>query len=426
MLKLKTTILFLIAATCLHGIADAQVYVEQQSRHRFAQTLVGLDLYRSQGGTTSFINTSGNIEQLALDASFAPRVIIGGTHFWGHADFYIAIPLSNPTMQKRGQEIANSPGVETGMKIYPWRIEKKKIRPYVGTSLFPYFYSQDNGRRGDTFGPDKSYVRLPLLAGLTYNTGRHLLELGLTYKYNNEISYHISASEKTTVKTPPLSFSFSYRYIFDTTLSAEKDWQSGKTQAITKRLANRGALNGFYAGAGLSSAWWLGKSSHNSTYHPFIPNYGTSLMPDVALGYYFHRPDLSISALYRGYSREIFTYGIQQNLQRKSAGIEFTKGLFDYHGFVPFVGPVITLEQLSFKERNNRQARRINTSDTRLGYGLTFGWDIRPNRLQWFILRTNLRYFPNLELDVQDNAGIRFSNIEFNFIQLLIFPNRLF
>ncbi|SMO67997.1 hypothetical protein [Gracilimonas mengyeensis] len=240
MMKLKTTILFLTTATCCNGIAVGQVYVEQQSRHRFAQTLVGLDLYSSRGGTTSFINASGNIEQLSLEPSFAPRVIIGGTHFWGHADFYIAIPLSNPTMQRSGQEITNSPGVETGMKIYPWRIEEKKIRPYVGTSLFPYFYSQDNSRRGDTFGPDKSYVRLPVLAGLTYNRGSHLLELGLTYKYNNEISYHISASEKTTIETPPLSFSFSYRYIFDTTLSAEKDWQSGETQALTKRLGNGG------------------------------------------------------------------------------------------------------------------------------------------------------------------------------------------
>ncbi|MEO1074606.1 MAG: hypothetical protein AAFX41_01430 [Bacteroidota bacterium] len=61
-----------------------------------------------------------------------------------------------------------------------------------------------------------------------------------------------------------------------------------------------------------------------------------------------------------------------------------------------------------------------------VGFGLTFGWDIRPNRLQSWILRTNLRWYPTLSLPVADDGDIAFGNVEFNFIQLILYPNRIF
>ncbi|MEM6262948.1 MAG: hypothetical protein AAGI38_10605 [Bacteroidota bacterium] len=62
---------------------------------------------------------------------------------------------------------------------------------------------------------------------------------------------------------------------------------------------------------------------------------------------------------------------------------------------------------------------------SKIHYGLTFGWDIRPNRLQSWILRTNLRWFPNLDLEVADGQVISFDNIEFNFIQLIVYLDRM-
>jgi hypothetical protein len=104
--------------------------------------------------------------------------------------------------------------------------------------------------------------------------------------------------------------------------------------------------------------------------------------------------------------------------------LEATKFLFDYHGFVPFVGPAISYEKLSFIEDfegNRTQDKQIE----KFGYGLTFGWDIRPNRIQTWILRTNLRWFPNLSLEVEPGSNISFDNLEFNFIQLIIYPSRM-
>ena len=58
------------------------------------------------------------------------------------------------------------------------------------------------------------------------------------------------------------------------------------------------------------------------------------------------------------------------------------------------------------------------------GYGLTLGWDIRPNRLQAIILRTSLRWYPDLTIDAIDRKEISFANLEFNFIQVIAYLNR--
>ena len=114
-----------------------------------------------------------------------------------------------------------------------------------------------------------------------------------------------------------------------------------------------------------------------------------------------------------------------QELKRSSIGLEVTKFLFDYHGFVPFVGPYVGYETLSFEENFEGQLTH-DVTDEQIGYGIAFGWDIRPNRLQTWILRTNLRWFPDLKLQIEGDAEISFDNVEFNFIQLILFPGRLF
>jgi len=113
---------------------------------------------------------------------------------------------------------------------------------------------------------------------------------------------------------------------------------------------------------------------------------------------------------------------VNQVVRRNSIGLELTKFVFDYNGFAAFIGPAASYEKLSFKESFERRLT-YNINETKIGYGLTFGWDIRPNRIQKWILRTNLRWFPNLKMDVENNQ-ISFNNIEFNFIQFILFPER--
>ena len=63
----------------------------------------------------------------------------------------------------------------------------------------------------------------------------------------------------------------------------------------------------------------------------------------------------------------------------------------------------------------------INT----LSPNIVFGWDIRPSvKGDWWILRTNLRYFPFLDVERQGKK-LSWQHLEFNFIQFVFYPQRL-
>ncbi|MEL7121828.1 MAG: hypothetical protein AAFO07_20440 [Bacteroidota bacterium] len=402
---------------------QSQVYIKKQTRHRFAQLNFGIGLQSSFGGETSYFDQQGNIQTLSLDNFYSPKLMVGGTHFWGHADFYIAIPLFSSDFRAQGQEVFSLSGVETVFKYYPWRIENKKIRPFIGTALTPFYYEQDNELYDFGDGPDLNHTSFPLYTGFTYNSKNSLFELGLMWNYNNTQEYRIGRNTIVDIQTPPLYLNFSYRYMLETTLSAEKSWDSGRTEQITQKLAEANKLNSIYLGVGLSSAFWLKESSYNQNNRPYIEKYSTSIMPDFTLGYYLHKPDMNFALSYRRYGTSSRTYGAVHSLNRRSFVFEATKFLFDYNGFAFFVGPAISQERLSFTETFEREVT-FDESVDKMAYGLTFGWDIRPNRIQTWILRTNLRWFPSLELDLDNDNAISFDNIEFNFIQLIIYPTR--
>jgi hypothetical protein len=407
------------------GIVYGQVYTEKQTRHRFAQMHLGADAQMSFGGKTQFLNTEGSLTSMDLNAVLKPRFVIGGTHFWGHADFYIAIPLFNPNIEKENQEISFDTGVETVFKYYPWRIQHGKLRPFVAASIAPFYFEQSNGNLRFGNGPELNHTSMPLVSGITFNYKNHLLEAGVTWNYLNQRDYYVGPTSKVNITTPPLFFNLAYRFMIETTMSAEKDWESGKTKQITEKLAADGKLNGFYLAAGMSSAFWLEKGSYNNNLNPFVETYSTSVMPEFGAGYYLHKPDMNFNVSYRSYKSGTNTYGLVQSARRQSVGFEVAKYLSDYHGFVPFVGPVLSAERLSFSE-SFEDVFTADLSEDKLAMGVTFGWDIRPNRIQSWVLRTNLRWYPQLGIEVADQGEVSFSNIEFNFIQLIVYPGRMF
>jgi hypothetical protein len=417
-------IIFIFVVILTTTSLNAQVYIEKQTRHRFAQMHLGLDYQINIGGSTTFQNKFGQLENKDLQSLSNVRFLIGGTHFWGHADFYVAIPVYAQKMKENELEINLSTGVETVFKYYPWRIKHNKVRPFIGLALAPFNFQQINNNLEFPKGGYLDKAKLPISTGFTFNNNSHLLEVGLTYNYANKVEYYINKIQKTRIETPPLFATLSYRFMFETTLGAEKNWESGRTKKVTEKLGTAGALDGFFVSAGMSSVWWLGNSTYNEANRPFIPNYGISVMPEFSAGYYWHKQDVSLGVAYRGYSKNVDVYGIEQKAQRRSVAIEATKTIGDYHGFVPFVGPVVSYEKLSFREIKTNQLP-FNGSQDKLGYGIILGWDIRPNRLMWFTLRTNVRYFPNLKFDTENKQSINFNNIEFNFIQMVVYPGRI-
>lgn len=362
------------------------------------------------GGSYSYLpHATGNAQRSPLGNVAETRLIIGGTHFWGHADLFIAVPVYAVGNGTRT-------GPETGARIYPWPITNNRIRPYGAISAAQVSYSQ-----GD--GPLSMKMRTPLGAGITYCSGRHLLDVGVSWFYRNDIRYYVSPLEPVKVQQQNMAISIGYKWMMETTASAEKNWQNGITKAITDTLAQRKRLNGLTLAVGPSAAFYTRSSSYNRSM-PYLGQHKSArIYADVGAGYYWHRPDIQANIAWRKYGSEIAAYGATQNTTRRSLAMECYKFLGDYHGFVPFAGTALSHEKLAVSETTTTGVNKQEVQIVRPGF--TFGWDIRPDRLQVFYLRTNIRYFPRLGVPMGTKGEVAMDALEVNFIQLVIFPGRI-
>jgi len=406
----------LISVVCLFSLPLlAQPYVDGgRTRHRFAQLNFGIDarLFTASGSETTFANSAGLLEKRPLGNHHETRLIIGGTHFWGHADFYVAFTVWSKS------ESNFKTGVETGARYFPFRIQHKKFRPFIGVSWVTTSFKQGNGVY-------LSRNKFPASTGFVFNYRNHLFEIGAGYNYNNSDSYYINRTTSIPIRTQPFWISAGYKFMIETTVGAERNWQNGRTKAVTDTLSKYGRLNGFTLGVGPSSAMFLRKSSHNKVAAPYIDNPKSgNVFPEFSIGYYLHRSDLQFNLSYRRITSEIGAYGFSQKLVRKAVTFETYKFLGDYHGFVPFAGLAFSYEDLSVRETDITDVEISTFKGVKPG--IVFGWDIRPDRLQSWYLRTNLRWFPGLNVNMKSGGSVSFDQLEFNFIQLVIFPERFF
>jgi len=407
---------------------DAQVYVNGgKTRHRFAQMTLGIDfLFISSGGISQYGSTL-QPNSYSLKPQLFPRLTIGGTHFWGHADFYVTFPITNIFSDQFNNGTLSytyDPGIETGAKFYPWRIEKNKLRPYLGISLNTiHFRQEDDGYR--TTNASKTVY--PLHAGLTYQHKNTLIEFGSQYYFNNEIDdFYYRTWTYNTIELPPLAFHLGIKYAFETTLSAEKPYLNGETDKAIENLKSKNKLNSYSLGIGPSAAFIINSddSDFNHGDRIFLGNHkSVNVFPELGIGYYHHKWDAHANLSLRTNLSQIDAFGLKQRLRRSAATLEVFKFIGDYHGFVPFIGPNVGYEYLSFKETEN-DVESINRTEKKASAGITFGWDIRPNRLVGFILRTNLRYTP-LTFHPTDDSRIVYNQLEFNFIQLVLYPSKM-
>src|SRR5690606_26021549 len=125
---------------------------------------------------------------------------------------------------------------------------------------------------------------------------------------------------------------------------------------------------------------------------------------------------------YRRHKQEETAFDYNYSLKKQSVALEAFKFLFDFHGFVPFVGPFTARDYYHLNEKDV-QRTVTNHKEESWAYGLVFGWDIRLSKTDFFILRTNLRYNPKVDLK-QNGLTYTSKSIEFNFIQLVFYPER--
>ena len=394
-------------------------------RTSFATSYFGADVLTLAGGSTQYLN-QGNIEATNFGSHSNARVLLGGTHFWGHADFYVAIPVAtlNRVATADLQKVAYTQGVETGFRVFPWAMETGKIRPFVGMSFKGMSFAQV------TDDPDKNYRSVPYVAkmlfpyqaGLTYSGKQFLVQAGIHYQRKTDYRYPLSRTEYGDLKLSPWSFNLGMSYLINTNGGLGSARGARVVKSRMGKLAATNRLDTWYVGIGPSGTFEISKSEYVKDKHPYLQQSSPgTLVADIAAGRYFHKLDMNLGVSYRGLRYGSSGYNTSLSYQRRSYTLEGYKFLGDYHGFVPFIGPTLALEDLKFTDRNENTATRYGQKKVALG--VIFGWDIRITRSETWLLRTNLRYTPNLHLKAEGKK-VMFDQMEFNFIQFVWFPSR--
>lgn len=391
-----------------------------KSQHRFAQTYVGLN--------TQIIPSSGlmiwNGDPHAFPRITSPRVTIGGLHFWGKVDFNINVPLSthgdfslDPT-----SEFEFKPGGDLSARYYPWRMEYGKPRPYVGVSFNGMVFgiqTEDSGARRDLF------ITSSPLGGISFASRRWQINAELMWLPNPRRTFFSDRNTSHTFELPTSYVSIGLVRYFDGTLREEEDMRSGRTEELESTFRRAGMLNSFSVAVAPSESFFLRAPSLEDPIRQSLPRHKASFVWDLGLGYLFHDAGLHVGMSYRAYTSRVESYEFQHLIRRQSFALEGFKFFWDYNGFVPFVGPSISFERWATGEFEGEVQVGTTQRKRMISPGLIFGWDILASPLETWVLRTNLRYYPFQKMRGTDGRTARVDQFEFNFIQLVLYPNRL-
>ncbi len=387
---------------CLFSVGFHANVSAQKDRYKFAQSYLGFQADALFGASEG------------IPGSGAARITLGGTHFWNKADFYISFPLFSFT--PRSSEATYTEGVITGARYLPFGLGKRMPLPFAGIQwITPAF------RMGDS--PEWQRSRLSFEAGLTLVVKkRHSIETSVHYITNSELNYPVSRTESRILHHPGIGVSIGIKRYLDFTAGNSSPEGKEYIQKTSEKFEVVGAFSSWSIAAGLSSNLLLKQYDFAKDY-TFLPaNSGLELAPEIASGYYFHHPDMALRATYRYARAGQDAFDLSWSLKEHRISAEIFKFLFDYKGFVPFAGVGFGAAYSSLRITDAGHTI-TNAQGWRPDVALVFGWDIRPSPVDWFILRTNLRYAPSLDSSI-DGINISNSNLEINFIQFVMYPKR--
>lgn len=382
----------------------------------FAWLTYGVEAHGLPGGKV------GGGRPQNFGGSVEPRLVIGGMHFWGHADFYVAIalPFTLGQPQVGGAQVRIHHRVETGARVYPWKVQPNTIRPYAGISFRSFSYNQEAA------GPepyryrssDLERVDFPLQAGITYTSRKYHITAGVHHLRRNRFDYYTGPASRQPVQLQPYTFNLGMVRYLDTDRHMRTARGVQVENILYERLKRYRKFNVAYAGVGPSAALPMGRSEYLAKEAPALyQSLPFSILPDLALGYHFARPDINLGLSYRPLATRLRGYTDEVRQMRHSFMLEGYKYLFNWLGFAPYLGPTVSAERLSVNHNGER------TASWKPALGLIAGWDIRVTKTGTSVLRTNLRWTPGLHLKVK-GSELRYDALEFNFIQYVVFLGR--
>ena len=411
MIKFNLLIIIILCSVSL----EAQDWTK---RHQFAKSYFGVSQYIVNNlSTGNYINDNGEIQTFNKNGFITPSINIGATHFWGHADFYVSISTTDIKFGNDVVENSHRLGTFTGLRVYPLASKINTIRPYFGYKFSPFRYKQKNILNQESkLTQVKSVVDFGL--GIQLPNFYFTLEYGRVI--NPSFETDLSRSVKQRDNFPANIFQIGLNYSIETTQPASREENKQANNLFSKTNDS-----GLFFALGPSSAFPQLSSEYVTELYPFLDDKSfPTIFPDFSVGYHFTKADMITALSFRPMRQKRAAFGFVQEIERKSFNLETYKFLFDYHGFVPYVGIGLGFENISVTE-SDRGTTLPTSTYNKLSPNITFGWDIRPSvKGDWWILRTNLRYFPFLSIERQSRK-LSLQHLEFNFIQFVFYPQRL-
>ena len=408
-------IAFAISLRLVHAQTDTVYTMKYMARStKFAQLTLGGDLLMLSSGQTDFLKNRvrGNT---AYGNTTIPRISIGGLHFWGHADFYVSFPLSFLAIANRPTDVKNAvnlEGIETGARVYPWKIKPNSFRPFVGISFRLKEFSL--GTSSSDYANGYSVFQKmtnPIQAGISYASKKHLISISTYYNNLQQADTYVSPNQVGGTTFQPWSFNISLTRYWDTDRNARNKRSVRAMNRMDSLLRKEKRMNAWYWGIGPSAGLQMSQSDFLKENYPYLyDDHASGIMPDITFGRFFEKPDLNVGLSYRTRGSTLRGFDTEVRLRRHSFMIEAFKNLFNYLGFVPFVGVTGSIENL------NTNVNGFPYSETKPAVGIIFGWDIRVTKTGTSLLRTNLRWIPDLHMSI-DGKKMMFNQLEFNFIQ---------
>ncbi|MGK7395395.1 MAG: hypothetical protein ACNS62_12535 [Candidatus Cyclobacteriaceae bacterium M3_2C_046] len=417
--RFKLLIGFILILHAVDGLS--QVYLEKKTQHRFAQTYLGLN--------TLITPTSGTLFWQGLSQPFpsmvTPRFTIGGLHFWGKWDFKINLPLTHWgrfSLRESGKVRFNQGG-DLSARFYPWRIRNRRLRPFVGLGFNQMALSLEDSEINQR---SEQFFSTSLQAGLSFAFKEWQLNGEFLWMPDNRRDFYATPEDLHQFRLPPVFASIGVIKYFDVTLHDEKSKISGKTAQLEKLLQSEKKLNSISLAIAPSSAFFLRAPSYNNQPTLSLPRHKTVINWDLGLGYYLHNPGAHFGISYRNYSSKVKSYGRQNIIRRQSIALEGFIYCWNFKGFVPFIGPSFSFERWATGDFEQQNQVGSTIRSRMISPGILFGWDILASPLETWLLRTNLRYYPFQEIELTNGKKGRVDQFEFNFIQFVFYPNRMF
>jgi hypothetical protein len=338
---------------------------------------------------------------------------LGGLHFWSRADFYISFPLiTAPLGQKNGFEY--SEGIITGGRYIPFGLRRNIPSPYLGINWTTPRLRIENG-------PNKRADRLGIDAGFTTLIGKATtLEIGARYIFNQDQNYFTSIDSKQQITAPTWGIHFGLKKYVDFTASYSTAAGKSYVDDTYEKLNTGKGLSGWTMQLGPSVSLGLETTNFGPGLE-HLENKPSTFYPDMGFGYYFHKPDMSINLSYRPMAFKGEAFDDNYSDTQHHLHIEGFKVLFDWKGFAPFAGVFAGITHHNFKA--TLAGKEIRIYETKPTGGIIFGWDIRPSEIDWYYLRTNLRYLPLPAFGGEMEPYVT-NQLEINFIQFVFFPHR--